>query len=304
MPCCSKSSKKRSLCSDQRLEGNNSILYIGIKNTVFNAYIPNAPNTLLGSVLPGIPNPRTQSYLQKGFVRILADKLPFLREYPYVSNHIYTWIHWTMSGENSMFSTISIPVVSVGLFGVWRGEHFSTTGGLNSYQNSFWKIFKPAFWMIISRLRKKNSHPNGDYQLSLNTECNQTKNATSIFFTKSQVIVVQLCISVYIISPCFLVLTYIEIVFFRTSALLPFAGNACPLKKNHLSGRASTGKSSNPLVTINAVLSHISSPNKFQHGNLKMMEIPKGICSTRRSCCGSVSSITFTNGPMVLGNNR
>ena len=129
MPCCSKSSKKRSLCSDQRLEGNNSILYIGIKNTVFNAYIPNAPNTLLGSVLPGIPNPRTQSYLQKGFVRILADKLPFLREYPYVSNHIYTWIHWTMSGENSMFSTICIPVVSVGLFGVWRGEHFSTLEG-------------------------------------------------------------------------------------------------------------------------------------------------------------------------------
>ena len=91
-----------------------------------------------------------------------------------------------------MFSTINIPVVSVGLGKECEDVNLLSDNWRSEQLSKF--LMRDLSTCILDRLCEQKSHQNGDYQLSLNTECNQTKNTTTIFFTQSQVIVVHFCL--------------------------------------------------------------------------------------------------------------
>ena len=268
------------------------------KDTVCNAYIPNAPNTLSGSVLPGTPNipkPTPWSYLQKGFVCILADKLPFLREYPYVSNHIYTWIHWIMSVSKTPCFPPSTFLMYLLVWGRsvkmwtflsdnWRAEQLSNflmrdllTCILDDHFQIVWK--KTPTKMVITNYMAK-------HRMQSNKKCNTNpfhqipSDCCAFLFN------ITLFFGVNLRWSCFL----------SDFHFAAFHRECLSLKKKILlSGRASTGKSSNPLVTINAVQYH--PPISFSMEPENDGVSPKGISSTRRSCCGSVPHPLFS--PMV-----
>ena len=180
--------------------------------------------------------------------------------------------------------------------GVWRCEPFCpTTGGLNSYQNSLWGIFQPAFWnsgwsfpdcvkktptkMVITNYMAK-------HRMQSNKKCNTNpfhqipSDCCAFLFN------ITLFFGVNLHWSCFL----------SDFHFAAFHRECLSLKKKILlSGRASTGKSSNPLVTINAVQYH--PPISFSMEPENDGVSPKGISSTRRSCCGSVPHPLFS--PMV-----
>lgn len=194
-PAAANLPKKKSLLRPTAGRQQQHLVYRQ-KNTVFNAYIPNAPNTLLGSVLPGTPNP-LQSYLQKG-----AWSKTQLRNFPFYTNiltfriiSIHEFIGLWVFRKLHVFHLQHSWCICWSGEGVWRCEPFCpTTGGLNSYQNSLWGIFQPAFWMIISRLCEEKLPPKWWLPIIwLNTECNQTKNNTTCFSPNPKWL---LCISV------------------------------------------------------------------------------------------------------------
>lgn len=154
--------------------------------------------------------------------------------------------------------------------------------------------------MIISRLCEKKLPPKWWLPIIwINTECNQTKNTTTFFHQ----IPSDCCAFLFNITLFFGVNLHWSCFLwdFRFAA---FRRECLSLKKK----KSSLGSSFHREIiksTGNYQCCAISSPNKFQHGTWKWWCFPKrNILYQEVMLWKCSSSITFTNGPMFLGNNR